>query len=210
MNPRLLETLGGKLELSSNINRNADSAISAYFDRITGAISSVNPAEITDLAKFLLKTRTQGGKVLIAGNGGSSSTASHYAIDWMFGSRLNNPPIAVINLAESSSNLSATGNDVDFEDVFARNIRSLGRKGDLLVLVSASGNSPNLVRAVSAGREAEMTIVAVTGFDGGVLRGLADSSVHCPTVVGDYGVAEDLHLMLGHIVKELLLSQERD
>lgn len=127
----------------------------------------------------------------------------------MFGSRLNNPPLAVINLAESSSNLSATGNDVDFEDVFARNIRSLGRKGDLLVLVSASGNSPNLIRAVSAGREAEMTIVAVTGFDGGVLRGLADNSVHCSTVVGDYGVAEDLHLMLGHIVKELLLLQER-
>ena len=93
-----------------------------------------------------------------------------------------------------------------FEEVFSRQLNSLGSAGDLLLVISASGNSPNLLKLVDDAKTIGVEVVALTGFDGGRLAQIADLSVHVSTAMGDYGVAEDLHLMIGHIVKEALIN----
>jgi D-sedoheptulose 7-phosphate isomerase len=165
---------------------------------------------VTDFVSMLLAVRHRGGTVFIAGNGGSTSTASHYVVDWMLGTGIVNPPLPVIALADNLSGVTATGNDIDFDSIFSRPLSTLGKKGDLLVVVSASGNSPNLLSAVNQARSSGISIAAITGFDGGALKKIVDVAIHVPTAIGDYGVAEDIHLMVGHMVKEALIEAVRN
>lgn len=188
--------------------------LQGYQSRLASAVSSINVQSIERLVHRLIACRVEGNKVLLAGNGGSASTVNHFAVDWMLGSGLVEPGLQVLSLAESSSSLTATANDISFEYVFARQVKALGRPEDLLVVVSASGNSQNLIAAVSASREAQMTSISITAFDGGALREATDENLHVDTANGDYGVAEDCHLAIGHMVKEALaeyqVSSSRD
>jgi D-sedoheptulose 7-phosphate isomerase len=184
--------------------------LEAYRSRLLEAIGGLDMRTVSDFVSMLLAVRHAGGTVFIAGNGGSTSTASHYVVDWMLGTGIVDPPLPVIALADNLSGVTATGNDLDFDSIFSRPLSTLGKKGDLLVLVSASGNSPNLLSAVNQARSSGISIAAITGFDGGALRKIADVAIHAPTVIGDYGVAEDIHLMIGHMVKEALIEAVRD
>lgn len=185
------------------------SLVAGYFSRATASINGINQGKILELVSLLQRIRRSGATVFIAGNGGSASTAGHIALDWMLGTGLSSPPLRVISLAESSASITATGNDFAFDTVFSRQLKPLARHGDLLVVISASGNSPNLVGVAQEAKEIGVQVVAITGFDGGLLAQAADVSVHVPTAIGDYGVAEDLHLMIGHIVKETLIAEEK-
>ena len=100
--------------------------------------------------------------------------------------------------------MTALGNDVGFEYTFAKQVQLLGRKDDLLILISASGNSPNLIEAAHEAKKIGMPVVAMTGFDGGRLKQLGDLSIHVSTEVGDYGPVEDAHLAVNHMVTESL------
>ena len=184
--------------------------LEAYRARLVEAIGSLDMRPVSDFVSMLLAVRHARGTVFIAGNGGSTSTASHYVVDWMLGTGIVDPPLPVIALADNLSGVTATGNDLDFDSVFSRPLSTLGKKGDLLVVVSASGNSPNLLSAVNQARSSGISIAAITGFDGGALRKIADVAIHAPTVIGDYGVAEDIHLIIGHMVKEALIEAVRD
>ena len=176
-----------------------------YRRRLLEAIGKIDEEEIVALASELLDARRRGASVFLMGNGGSASTVNHYAVDWMLGTEIEDPPLKVLSLAESTASISATGNDLSFDSVFSRQLERLAQAGDLVVLVSASGNSRNLIEAVISARKKQLRTLAVTGFDGGSLRELVDVSIHTPTEIGDYGVAEDLHLSVGHVVKELLI-----
>ena len=180
--------------------------VTRYRNRLARAIDGLDESEIDQFAFELLRARQRGATIFLAGNGGSASTVNHYAIDWALGTEIDNPPFRVWSLSDSVASLSATGNDKNFDLVFARPLRRLSEAGDVLVVVSASGNSPNLLAAVSVAREKGVRVVTVTGFDGGKLKSLGDVSVHIPTAFGDYGVAEDLHLSVGHIIKEMLIA----
>lgn len=182
------------------------SVVHRYAERLRAAAEAISVPEVLALGNELVQARRRGSTVLLAGNGGSASTVNHYAIDWMLGTEIENPPLRVVSLAESVSSVTATGNDQAFERVFSRQLERLGVEGDVVVLVSASGNSPNLIVAAETAHKIGMRVVVVTAFDGGKLREIADVSVHVPTKNGDYGVAEDLHLAIGHIVKELLIE----
>jgi D-sedoheptulose 7-phosphate isomerase len=188
----------------------SSAALEAYRSRLVEAIGGLDMKTVSDFVSMLLAVRHRGGTVFIAGNGGSTSTASHYAVDWMLGTGIAHPPLPVIALADNLPGVTATGNDLDFDSIFSRPLSTLGKKGDLLVVVSASGNSPNLLSAVNQARLSGISIAAITGFDGGALRKIADVAIHAPTVIGDYGVAEDIHLMVGHMVKEALIEAVRD
>jgi D-sedoheptulose 7-phosphate isomerase len=181
-----------------------------YSRRVTSALASFDFSQISRFVPLLQSARRTNNLVLIAGNGGSSSTASHYAIDWMLGTELSDPSLRVLSLSDNSGSITATGNDLDFVRIFARQIEKIGRKGDILILVSASGNSQNLVAAHQAAKKLEMVTCAITGFGGGKLRRICDYSIHVNTEEGDYGVAEDLHLMIGHVVKEVLIAEAKD
>ena len=190
--------------------RASSAALEIYRSRLVEAIGGLDMQTVSDFVSMLLAVRHRGGTVFVAGNGGSTSTASHYVVDWMFGTGIVDPPLPVIALADNLSGVTATGNDLDFGSIFSRPLSALGKSGDLLVVVSASGNSPNLLSAVNSARSGGISIASITGFDGGSLKDIADVAIHVPTAIGDYGVAEDIHLMIGHMVKEALIEAVRD
>jgi D-sedoheptulose 7-phosphate isomerase len=181
----------------------------SYRARLTEAVSHIDTRAVEALVHELLAVRKAGAKVLLAGNGGSAATVNHVALDWMLGTGIDNPPLRVISLAESVSSITASGNDKGFETIFSRQLERLVQTKDLLVVVSASGNSPNLIAAVQAAKVLGIRSVSITGFDGGKLCSLVDLSVHIPTAPNDYGVAEDSHLAIGHMVKEALIEMTR-
>lgn len=182
--------------------------IEGYLARMQDSILALNKSAVADLANLIWEARERGSRVFVAGNGGSASTAEHIALDWMLGTGLSNPSLQVTSISQSPAALTATGNDLNFEMVFSRQLSALAARGDLVVVISASGNSPNLLSLVKVARELGVHVVAITGFDGGRLAEAADLSVIVPTRIGDYGVSEDLHLMIGHIVKEILISRK--
>jgi D-sedoheptulose 7-phosphate isomerase len=146
--------------------------------------------------------------IFIIGNGGSAATASHMATDLMFSK--NKTRLKILSLSENNSIITATGNDIDFNSIFSRQLESLASEGDLLILISASGNSKNLIDAVICAKNMGMTTVGFLGFDGGKLLSLVDFSVYIKSEVGEYGPVEDMHLIVNHILKECLSSSRAE
>lgn len=192
----------------SNVSSSQQRLIASYISRTLDSLEGLVREKIIDLVDLVAKARESESTIFLAGNGGSASTAAHIALDWMLGTGLLNPPLRVISISDSSASITATGNDFSFDQVFSRQLASLASSGDLLVVISASGNSPNLVKAAQEAKRLGVQVVGMTGFDGGRLAQMSDLSVNVPTAIGDYGVAEDLHLMIGHIVKEALIARE--
>jgi D-sedoheptulose 7-phosphate isomerase len=178
-----------------------------YFRRLEKAIAGLDHAKIEGLADDILSTSSTNGTIWLAGNGGSAATAGHMAVDLSLGVKPSGK-IRAISLSDSAASITASGNDVSFDSVFARQVVALTRPGDLLIVISASGNSKNLVDAVEVARERRLRTAGILGFDGGALASLVDFPVVTKSEIGDYGVAEDLHLAVNHCLKEIL-SNER-
>ena len=171
-----------------------------YFERLRQVLNGIDHSEIDRFVDLLLQARRSGRNIFFAGNGGSAATSSHFANDLSIGTRQQKNPFKVISLVDNVATLSAIGNDYGYDQIFARQIKVYGQSDDLLVGISASGNSPNLLRAFEAGRKIGLITVSITAFDGGKLKELADHSVHVPTNAGEYGPAEDAHLILDHLI----------
>jgi len=183
------------------------SSLKVYVAEILSAIDSVDLETVKSVAEELLSARERGSSVFIVGNGGSAATASHMATDLMLGSGLSDPPLRVIALTDNQAIVTATGNDVGFDHVFSRQLRHLARPLDVLVSVSASGNSPNVLACVRAATELGLTTIALTGFDGGKLATMVDLLVHVQTQQGAYGPVEDVHLIINHMITEQLKGE---
>lgn len=181
-----------------------------YRDETIALLEMLDITSVSSAARALRSARDRGAMVYIAGNGGSATTASHMVTDLMFGRGLPEPGLRVIGLADNQAVITATANDVSYDEVFARQLRRLARPGDVLILVSASGNSPNVVRAAEVAREMEVTIIGLTGFDGGRLLELSEVSVHVPSPSDAYGPVEDVHLIINHMLVAALASPEAD
>ena len=179
-------------------------AMQAYRDECVAALNAVDLDAVAAVAEALLAARDAGHIVFIAGNGGSAATASHMATDLMLGSQLVDPPLRVIALTDNQAILTATGNDLDFNQVFARQLSRLAQPGDLLITVSASGNSPNILACIDTAKAMNLTTIGFTGFDGGELATMVDLLVHVPTRKGAYGPVEDVHLAVNHMITERL------
>jgi len=143
----------------------------------------------------------QGRTVFLVGNGGSAANASHFGQDLAKGtlsSMSATRRFRVVPLTDNIGFITALANDEGYESIFEQQLRNLAAADDLLVAISGSGNSPNILRAAEYARSIGMTIIGVTGFDGGKLKTLADVSVHIP--VNDMGMAEALHGVVFHLV----------
>ena len=171
-----------------------------YFERLRQVLDGIDHSEIERFVDLLLQARQSGQNIFFVGNGGSAATSSHFANDLSIGTRQQEKPFKVISLVDNIATLSAIGNDYGYDQIFARQIKVYGQEGDLLVGISASGNSPNLLKAFEAGQELGLITVSITAFDGGKLKKLSDHSVHVPTNAGEYGPAEDAHLILDHLI----------
>ena len=183
-------------------------SIASYGSQVREMLEQLSLEAIVAAASRLSEARRSSATVYVAGNGGSATTASHMVTDLMFGRGLPEPGLRVIGLADNQAVITATANDVSYDEVFARQLRRLARPGDVLILISASGNSPNVVRAAEVAREMEVTIIGLTGFDGGRLAGLSDVSVHVPSPPDAYGPVEDVHLIINHMLVAALASPE--
>ncbi|MBL7258448.1 D-sedoheptulose-7-phosphate isomerase [Paractinoplanes lichenicola] len=143
----------------------------------------------------------QGGRLLVAGNGGSAAEAQHLAAELVGRLREERRPLSAIALTPDSSAVTAIGNDYGFDEVFARQVRAHGRPGDVLITLSTSGRSPNLLAAVRAAKECGLRTWAMTGLDG-PLADACDEALRCPS--RDSQVVQELHLVAVHLMCEYL------
>lgn len=176
----------------------------SYFEYLHSVLKRIDPNEIVAFIATLLSARDRGATIFFIGNGGSAATASHFATDLAFGTGASSKPLRVVSLADNVPTMTAIANDFGYEDVFTRQLRVQGRPGDVLVAISASGNSPNLIKALEFCGAAGIHGVAITAFDGGKMRVLASQGIHVPTELNEYGPAEDAHVILNHIVTAFL------
>jgi D-sedoheptulose 7-phosphate isomerase len=153
---------------------------------------------IRDIAEVTAKALEGGKKLLLIGNGGSAGDAQHIAGEML--SRLNydRAPAAAIALTTDSSVLTAIGNDYGYDRVFERQILGLGRPGDLLIAISTSGRSPNILRAIDAARERALTVVGFTGESGGEMAARCDLCLHAPS--DSTPLIQQIHITAGHII----------
>lgn len=157
---------------------------------------------IAQAAALLVQSFKQGGKVISCGNGGSHCDAMHFAEELSGRYRDNRPAIGAIAISDPS-HLSCVGNDYGFDQVFSRFIEGIGRSGDILLGISTSGNSKNVLLAVEAARQAGMKVIILSGKDGGKLRGLADVEI----IVPHFGYADriqEIHIKVIHILIGLI------
>lgn len=181
----------------------------AYLHYLQSVLQRIDTAEIGRFIETLLDARTRGATVFFIGNGGSAATASHFANDLSIGTNDYDQPFRVISLTDNVPIITAIGNDFGYEEIFVRQLRILGKKGDVLVGISASGNSPNLIKAFDYAVLAGIRTVAITAFDGGKMKNLADEGIHVPTEPKEYGPAEDAHMVLDHLVGAYLVRYVR-
>ena len=154
---------------------------------------------IADAAAALIGCITGGGKVLACGNGGSASDAQHFAAEFVGRFERERPGLAALALTTDGSVLTAIGNDYDFTQIFAKQVQALGVPGDVLLALSTSGNSPNVLAAVAAARQREMTVVALTGRGGGKLAAqLTDTDVHICVPHERTARIQEVHILALH------------
>ena len=177
----------------------------AYLDYLTSVLKTIDAREIGQFIETLLDARESDATIYFIGNGGSAATASHFANDIAIGTNSYDKPFRAVSLTDSNAIITAVGNDFGFEEIFVRQLRVLGRADDVVVAISASGNSPNLIRAFDYAKSIGIKTVAITAFDGGKMKQMADEGVHVPTAPKEYGPAEDAHMVLDHLVGAYLM-----
>ncbi len=177
----------------------------AYIDYLGKVMKGIDVNEIGRFIKTLLDARERAATVFFMGNGGSAATASHFANDLAIGTQSYEKPFRAISLTDNQAIITAIANDFGYQDIFVRQLCMLGKPGDVVVGISASGNSPNLLHAFEYAHSVGIKRVAITAFDGGRLKEMADQGIHVPTAPKEYGPAEDVHMMIDHLVGAYLI-----
>ena len=178
---------------------------SGYFDYLSSVLKAIDTREIGQFIETLVDARERGSTIYFIGNGGSAATASHFANDIAIGTNSYNKPFRAVSLTDNQAIITAIANDYGYEEIFVRQLMILGRPGDVIVAISASGNSSNLISAFDYAKTIGIKTVAITAFDGGKMKNIADESVHVPTALKEYGPAEDAHMVLDHLVGAYLM-----
>lgn len=158
--------------------------------------------KIEEVAKEIKKRLKEGKKVLICGNGGSAADAQHFAAELIGRFKKERKSLAGIALTTDTSILTAIGNDYSFEEIFSRQVEGLGNSGDVLFLISTSGNSPNLIRAAEKGKEKNLFIIGLLGKGGGKLKELCDMSIIIDS--NNTPRIQEMHIFIIHIICELI------
>jgi len=172
---------------------------------LAARVSERHADDIARLAGRYVEALQGGGTLFFAGNGGSAADAQHLATEYVVRYSHNRRALAAIALTTDTSLLTACGNDLGFDEIFARQIEALARPGDLVVLHSTSGESPNVLRAAQAARAKGVGVVALLGRDGGAARELVDDCLVIPT--DETSHIQELHLAVEHVICEIVEEQ---
>lgn len=186
-----------------HISYSSSQVIESYFYELHDALSRLSTSEIATIVTLLGKARLTKRQVFLFGNGGSASTASHFACDLAKGIQVNGRPgIRAVALTDNVALMSAWANDSSYDEIFARQLRNHVEPGDIAIGISGSGRSPNVLNGIREAKLLGATTIGFTGFDGGELKGLVDYCVIVPKHSLD--LVEDVHLMLGHTIAACL------
>jgi D-sedoheptulose 7-phosphate isomerase len=181
-------------------------AINGYITGLQELLDELPQPAIQEVIDLLAQARLEHRQVFILGNGGSASTASHFVCDLAKNTRMQGfPNYRVIGLSDNMPVFSALANDEGYENVFSGQLASFAHAGDVVVAISASGKSPNVIKAVELARRMGVRTVGMTGFDGGLLAGMVDHNIHVPSHCIEF--VEDVHLMLEHLITKALRQQ---
>jgi D-sedoheptulose 7-phosphate isomerase len=179
----------------------------AYFEKITAAAASVDRAKLTQAADILENTYSKNNTLFVCGNGGSAAISGTFVCDH---SKLvqtdTNLNAKVVSLADNMSMVTAIANDLSYDDIFSYQLQTLASFGDTLLTISASGDSENVVKAATWAKENKMKVIAFTGFEGGRMAELA--SVHLHVSADNYGVIEDVHQSLMHLLAQYIRMKQ--
>jgi D-sedoheptulose 7-phosphate isomerase len=185
------------------MNGSEPSFLDEHLNRLAGALGPFRAAaggQLEHWGSRLAYALGRGGRLLVAGNGGSAAEAQHLAAELVGRLRDDRTPLSAIALCADSSTVTAISNDYGFEELFARQVRGHGRAGDILMVLSTSGRSPNLLAAVRAARESGLHTWALTGPAPNLLADLCDEAITCPS--DDSQVVQELHLVSVHVMCE--------
>jgi D-sedoheptulose 7-phosphate isomerase len=172
-----------------------------YAAALRTAIEGISAEAIEEVCARVLKATANGKQIFVVGNGGSAAVAEHLCCDWTKGTNCSNYPVIISRSLTSNVALySAIANDYGFEHVFDTQLDFFAGAGDVLIAISSSGNSPNVLNAVRRAKELDVFVAGFSGFSGGKLAEMADASVYAAT--NNYGIVEDAHQAVMHIVAQ--------
>jgi D-sedoheptulose 7-phosphate isomerase/D-glycero-D-manno-heptose 1,7-bisphosphate phosphatase len=194
---------GGAVKFPMATFASAASYFDAYAEEMARAAKTIDPEALDRAAGILLEAYIRGARMFSCGNGGSASIANHAQCDHVKGVRTETDLAPqVLSLSTNVELLTAIANDIGYENVFVYQLESQSRPGDVLMAVSSSGRSPNIVHALTWARDHGLRTIAITGFGGGPARDVAEVSIH--TECTNYGIVEDLHQSVMHVLAQYI------
>lgn len=177
--------------------------ISSYLDETKKAIDDIDKNQIDKIIDIIFNIHKKNKQIFIIGNGGSASTSMHFANDLCkFCSVENKKRFKAISLTDNISTLTAWANDASYNQVFSQQLLNFVNEGDLVIAISASGNSQNVIEAIKVAKQHKAKTIGMVGFDGGKLIGICDESLHVGSY--DYGIVENAHLIFMHLIVSLI------
>lgn len=177
--------------------------LEAYLDQEINTLKSLDLSEINNVMNILEKARIEGNKIFICGNGGSAATASHFCCDFNKGVSENQGKKYNFEcLSDNIPTMMAVANDISYDEVFRFPLRNKMKAGDILIGISGSGNSQNVVNAMEYAKENGGTTIAIVGYDGGKMKKTADYCIHVN--INNMQIAEDIHMILDHLMMWVL------
>jgi len=179
------------------------SIVQSYIDGLSGCLREFVEQDVAEVADIILDAYKRGKQIFIMGNGGSATTASHFARDLVIGAAAKGKPrLQAYSLTDNVAVITALANDVDYTSIFEQQLAGRLNEGDVVIGISASGNSPNVLKAIEFAQSQGATTIGFIGFGGGRLKELAHKCVVLSSK--DYGQVEDAHLCLAHIISYLV------
>lgn len=179
--------------------------LSAYVDKLSSQLMMLDSEFLHQLSSELYNCAKEKKRVYLCGNGGSAANAMHLANDLLYGINPSGASaLRVEALPSNSSVITCLANDIGYHDIFAHQLKVKGEPGDVLIVLSGSGNSPNIVQALDIAKHMKIKTYAIVGYDGGKAKMMADYVLHTP--IDDMQICEDLQLVVGHILMQELLQ----
>jgi D-sedoheptulose 7-phosphate isomerase len=173
-----------------------------YKNGLLAALDNVDKEKLNAAVKVLMSAREKGNQIFVGGNGGSSAIAEHLECDFQKGCHHDNKTLITRSLTSNAAMLTAIGNDLGYEKTFSYQLELLAKPQDIVLLISSSGNSPNIVLGATKARDLGCFVIGMTGFEGGVLKDISDISLHVP--YNNYGIVEDSHQAIMHALSQFM------
>lgn len=192
-------------------NKSPEAFTSEYVSYLSSILARLDRPVFAQVFRILEQAREQKNTIFICGNGGSAATASHITEDLALGpKKYGHAAFRTISLTDNAASITAIGNDNGYDEIFVMQLENLFRKGDIVMGISASGNSPNVIKALEYANANGGISLAITGFDGGTMKKISQYGIHVHTGPGEYEPVEDAHLIIGHILASYFKYQPQE